>query len=209
MIREAPITLRPLNRTTDPETLAEEIRSLCVSAGILDSHVLREFSKGVAWRAADLPCRPHSDSVLPRLTAQALGSLGRPDAAQRVLMLGSGLVQTSHWHCSRPSALWTLDLEKLMRKEGDRLELALFRGLDIILESLASLWDATSGSGDLGLRRAAAAAVLILGENAASEAVLALRRDMRAFCEARLRATAERRCWTTQPRILFLEPEPI
>jgi hypothetical protein len=207
MIWEQTTTRRPSSPTSARETLAEEIRSLCVSAGILESQELREFSAGVAWHAADLPARPTAGGDLSRLTARAFGSLGRPDAARRVLVLGSGLVRPADWLAAHPRAVWTLDLERLMSKEGDHLELALFRGLSVILNAMADLWTSTSGSGLLGLRRASPTVRLILGSGASPEAVQSLRREIRGFCSARLASLASERGWDAFPRVLFTEPE--
>lgn len=161
----------------------------------------------MAWHAADLPARPTTGGDLSRLTARAFGSLGRPDAARRVLVLGSGLVRPAEWLAAHPRAVWTLDLERLLRKDGDHLELALFRGLSVILNAMADLWTSTSGSGLLGLRRASPAVRLILGTDAAPEAVQGLRREISAFCWARLSSVARERGWDACPRVLFTEPE--
>ncbi len=195
--------------TSARETLAEEVLSLCASAGELDSDELRELAAGVAWHAAALPRPPAGQGELSRLTARALGSLGRPDAARRVLVLGSGLVRSSEWLAASPRIVWTLDLHRLLLREADHLELALFLALDVILDAIAGLWDASSGAGLLGLRRAGTAARVLLGPNAPRTRIARLRHEVRGLCEKRLVILAAERGWADRPQVLFTDHEPL
>jgi hypothetical protein len=167
------------------------------------------LATGVACHASELSRPPAGQGDLSRLTARALGSLGRPEAARRVLVLGSGLVRASEWLAARPRTVWTLDLHRLLLREADHLELALFLGLDVILDSLAGIWDPSSGSGLLGLRRTGDAARLLLGPDAPRARIATLRREVRDLCEKRLASLAARRGWSDQPQVLFTDPEPL
>jgi hypothetical protein len=209
MIWETAAITPPKSPTNGRETLVEEVLSLCVSAGELDTFELRELAVGVAWHAAGLARRPAVTGDLSRLTARALSSLGRPEAARRVLVLGSGLVQASRWLAVHPGTVWTLDLPRLLHRKGDHLELALFRGLDLILDTLAGLWDASDGEGVLGLRRSAEAARLLLGPATPAARLCALRNELRDACDIRLDILGAARGWTARPRVLFTDPEPL
>jgi hypothetical protein len=209
MIWETTTTTRPPSRTSARETLVEEVLSLCASAGELDSHELRELAAGIACHAEELPRPPAGRSDLSRLTARALGSLGRPDAARRVLVLGSGLVRSSEWLAASPRPVWALDLHRLLLRDADHLELALFLGLDVILDAIAGLWDASSGAGILGLRRSNAASRLLLGPATSRARIARLRREVRGVCEKRLEILAAERGWSDRPQVLFTDSEPL
>jgi hypothetical protein len=196
---------------TQPPTprarLADAILALCASAGVLENGGLRDLAAGVACRAEELAVAPARQAELTRLTARALGSLGRPDAARRLLVMGSGLVRPTRWLAANPEAVWTLDLPRLLRRETDHLELALFPGLAAILDAMAGLWDSSAGSGRLGLRGAGAAARLLMGPAVRLDRRLAFRRELGGFCERRLAALGSGRGWTARPAVLFTDPE--
>jgi hypothetical protein len=192
---------------TPQKTLADAILALCASAGVLESGgELKDMAAGVACRAEELAVPPVRRGDLSRLTARALGSLGRPEAARRVLVMGSGLVRSTRWLAAQPVPVWTLDLPRLLRRESDQLELALYPALASILDAMAGLWDGASGSGRLGLRGPGAAARLVLGPAARGERRLAFRRELRGFCETRLEAIGAGRGWTDRPDVLFIDP---
>ncbi len=197
------------NPTTARENLAEAILALCASAGVLENGDLRHLAAGVACRAEELAVPPAGRGPLSRLTARALGSMGQPQAARRVLVMGSGLARSDRWLAARPGPSWTLDLPRLLRRESDLLELALFPGLAAILDALAVLWDASSGSGQLGLRGSGAAARLILGPASGRDRRLAFRRELREFCDDRLRTLGSGRGWSRRPDIRFTDPETL
>lgn len=197
----------PTTTPTLRENLAEAILDLCASAGVLESGELRDLAAGVACRAEELAVAPAPGSALSRMTARALGSLGRPEAAHRVLVMGSGLVRPTRWLAAHPGPVWTLDLPRLLRHESDHLELALFPALAVILKSMTGLWDDSSGAGQLGLRGAGTAARLLLGPASDPDRRLAFRRELRSFCEERLRRLGAGRDWTSRPDVLFTDPE--
>ncbi len=182
--------------------------ALCARAGEPDSRDLRELAAGIAFHAAERPSPPAGRSDLPRLAARALGSLGRPDTARRVLLFGSGMVRPDSWLVTGSGNAWALDLRQLVRQNGDRLELALFLGLDLSLGALAPLWDSCSGRGHLLLRHAGATARLLLGPAAGPARAAALRHETRRACECRLDTLAAARGWAERPQVLFADPDP-
>lgn len=117
------------------------------------------------------------------------------------------MVRSAGWLSAGNGPACTLDLQRLVLKDGDLLELALFRGLDLVIDAIAGLWEPSSGAGLLALRRVESAARLLLGPRVSRIRLATFRREIRAACENRLAVRAAVRGWSDRPRVLFADPE--
>ncbi len=138
------------------------------------------------------------------LASQAISSVGAPAAARRLLVFGSGLVAPSSWEIRGGGAVWTLDFGRMAVRAGTSLELVFFRSLQLVIESMADVWDSTHGQGTLGLRHARTAAHDVLGKKD-RRAVQRFTEEVCAVCRAKLRQLAGKRHWVSVPDLLQLD----
>jgi hypothetical protein len=115
-------------------------------------------------------------------------------------LLHLGVVRPMRWRHAPDTLTWILDFGKLRRDADGELALACRQGLQLVLDTMAGLWDASSGSGALVLkgwpppqnrRRRAPAAGWPLDE-------------AEAFCRDLLARQQARRGWHALPHILRL-----
>ena len=149
--------------------VAAEIEALCGPDGVDKSVCLHELAKAVEHYVQEHTAGPCVDSqYLILLASQALSSIGSERAARRLYLLGSGMVRPSEWEVTGDQALWILDLKQLTVRDHASLELLLFNGLRIILESICDVWDETRGRGALGLRHVCSAAAVLMPRSSSS-----------------------------------------
>lgn len=141
---------------------------------------------------------------LVMLASRALSTLGEQAAAHRLLVFGSGLVRPAEWEVTGGDDIWTLDLRQMSVRDDIGLELVFFSSLNIVLASIAEVWDATGGHGVLGLRHVCGTASALLG-GGKPRAVSALAAEIRAACEAKLRQVQAERDWRYVPDVMNLD----
>ena len=143
------------------------------------------------------------------LSARTLDALGDTLAARRLLVFGTGLVKTSLWEFSGKDPVWRLDLRKLVIDSGVQIEMAIFKSLSLVLETIADVWDASSGKGGLGLKH-----ILSTAEQMYGEADGLKHRNKRNHdfahevldrCRMKLADLASVRNWTSTPAVLSLD----
>jgi hypothetical protein len=139
------------------------------------------------------------------LTSKALSSVGKPVAAKRLFLLGTGLVTMSEWEVSGDQTTWTLDLKQVLVKDEPQLELVFFRALRTILEAMADVWDEPSGNGVLGLRHVCSVAGGVLGSPAKKRSVERLAAEIKASCEDTLESIREKRGWRYVPSVMNVD----
>ncbi len=139
------------------------------------------------------------------LTSRAVASLGESGVARRLLVHSTGLVRPALWEVLSGRSMWVLDLRHLAVPSDAPLELVLFRSLDMVLRSIAELWDGTHGQGTLGLRRVCRTAAELLQAGTRTPAARDLAREIRGRCEMRLAALGPLRGWTAIPAVLNLD----
>ena len=141
------------------------------------------------------------------LSAYTLDALGDDPAARRLLVFGSGLVKASLWEFSGEDPLWTLDLQKLVVNSGVQIELAIFKSLSLVLETIADVWDASSGRGGMGLKHVLSTAERMYGEvdGRHKKRNQDFAREVLDRCRMKLADLATARGWTSIPAVLSLD----
>lgn len=141
---------------------------------------------------------------LVMLASRALSSVGEKQAAHRLLVFGFGLVQPSEWEVTGGQDVWTLDLRQMSVRESATLELVFFNSLNIVLASIADVWEQTHGHGFLGLRHVCeTASVLLCGGT--KKNVAALSSEIKHACEAKLKQLKVERDWEYVPSVMNLD----
>jgi len=138
------------------------------------------------------------------LASQALSSIGQTQAAHRLLVFGSGLVRPSEWEFTGGRDVWTLDLQQMTIKNSGMLEMVFFNSLNIVLASIADVWEPTSGHGVLGLRHVCDSASALLG-GAKQKAVGALAEEIKARTRSKLKQIHDERKWQYIPEVINLD----
>ena len=118
-------------------------------------------------------------------------------------MFGSGLARPAGSLVVGDRALWLIDLRALSRGRRERLELALFGGLRLVLDTMAHVWDESRGRGALGLNHAGYAAAALHG-HASRRNRADFTRELRGFAAACLDRLRHERGWQTSPLVLNL-----
>lgn len=144
------------------------------------------------------------DCRLPDICIEAACA---PDSSMACwnLLLTARAVRGTSSPLALQGAAWVLDLERLFRSAGVRLEAAAMNLADAVIERVAGVWDRAGGQGFLGLRRAEAAAACVMDCPTPSARTAALAGEFRAGCAARLRMLRRRRGWRHVPAVMILE----
>ena len=141
---------------------------------------------------------------LVMLASRALSSIGEQQAAHRLLVFGSGLVRPSEWEVTGGRDVWTLDLRQMTVRESEMLEIVFFNSLNIVLASIADVWEETGGHGILGLRHVCDTASALLG-GGNKKNVAALADEIKHTCKAKLEQIHDERGWEYIPSIMNLD----
>ncbi len=139
------------------------------------------------------------------LSARTLGHLGAEALARRLLVFGGGLVTPAVWDVTGGETLWILDLRRLALDSGVQVEMAFFRGLSVVIEAVADVWDRSGGQGCLALRHVRPAAESLLGTTARKHRRSPLAAEILGHCRAMLDQEAARRAWAHVPDVLDLD----
>jgi len=158
-------------------------------------HYLQEHGQGQAVESR----------YLVMLAARALSSVGEGKAARRLLLYGTGLVMPSEWDVTRGEAMWVLDLRQIAVRGDAPLELVFFGSLNIIMESIAEVWDGTEGEGTLGLRHVCAAVQALIGGPGNKKNAAALAEEIRTVCRQKLEQIGRGRGWKQTPQVMDLD----
>ena len=139
------------------------------------------------------------------LTSRALSSLGERALARRLLAFRTGLVRNADWLASASSPMLAIDMKRMAVGHKDCLELALFKSLGAVVESIADTWDASSGSGALGLLGVRTAAAALASAPVRSRKTVRLVGEIRSFCLQKLGGIQQARGWNDRPAVLILD----
>lgn len=187
------------------DQLVMHIESVCPEDGEWEEraeHVARAVECYVE-HACTGGCADARSLVL--MATQALQSVGEGKVARRFLLHGTGLVRPSEWEVTGGDTLWVLDLRQISAMDDAPLELIFFTGLGIIIDSLAEVWDRTSGQGTLGLRHVFQAAESLLGTECPQQEARGLCDEIRTRCEHRLAKQQQARGWSASPVVMNLD----
>lgn len=186
--------------------LTGELESVCGEELTIDADNVQELARAVECFVEEEVGGDAVDSkYLVLLASRALTSLGEGTAAQRMLLFGTGLLKPAEWEVSGSAAMWVLDLRQMTVRDDAGLELVFFGSVNMILEAMAYLWDASEGSGVLGLRHVCLTAASILGDGARDVDVFALAQELRSMCSAKLEQIGQERGWSSLPHVLNLD----
>lgn len=187
------------------EHLSAEMASWCGEIELPGGGTIDELAAAVASYIQESSTSDAvSSAYLVMLSSRALTSIGEHRAAQRVLVHGTGLVRPAQWEVTGEDSMWVLDLKQITMLAEASLELVLFQSLNLIVETLADVWNDTSGRGVLGLRHVSSAAARLLG-SAGDRRLEEMAREIRGVCEDRLRRIADERGWVETPAIMDLD----
>jgi hypothetical protein len=142
---------------------------------------------------------------LVMLTSRALSSVGEGAAARRLLLFGTGLVKPSEWEVSGGDSMWVLDLKQMTVRTDVVLEMVFFNSLNIVLDSIADIWDENSGRGVLGLRNVCCVAEAMIGSAAKKSKALVAAREIREASCSKLEKIGKDRGWSEIPRVVDLD----
>ncbi len=187
--------------------LAKTIAGSSLSDFLGDDARAREVATAVA---AFLESRGGHEQVvdsgyLVMLASQAMSAVGEVADARRMLVFGSGLVRPSEWEVTGGDEVWTIDLHRITVADGAPLELVFFNALGMVIESIADVWDTTSGRGVLGLRHVCLTALSLLGGKRRKGAVQSLVEEIKGVCGDRLARVRQQRQWASCPVIMNLD----
>lgn len=178
----------------------------CAGLPGLDETQIHELASAVAQhvgRSADSGMYVDS-GYLVMLASRALFSIGERKAAHRLLVFGTGLVQPSEWEIRGGESIWTLDLGRMLLRADASLELVFFSSLNIVIECVSEVWDATDGRGSLGLRNVGSAVVGILPSGQKRKRA-AFADEIQRGCRAKLKQIGMARGWRHVPELLTIE----
>lgn len=142
---------------------------------------------------------------LVMLAARALSSVGEENVARRLLVYGTGLVMPAEWEVTGGEAVWVLDLRQITVRDDAPLELVFFGSLNIILETIAEVWDGTEGDGTLGLRHVCSAVGSLMGGGGSKKKASALGDEIRSLCRRKLEQVGQERNWKQTPQVMDLD----
>ncbi|MCK5528913.1 MAG: hypothetical protein KAI74_04465 [Kiritimatiellae bacterium] len=201
----------------DPGDMIESKPSVVVThiqseiADICGVDVATEFCRIEVAKAIEYFLENEHDSefieskTLTMLAAKVLASTGDPGSARRLMLFSSGMVKPSEWVVTGDKDVWVLNLKEITMQEDASLELIFFRGVQLVLDSIADVWDECAGDGVLGLRHVCLAAASLLGAPRNSRAVAVLSDEIIDTSIAKLEQLKGDRGWTSVPFVLNLD----
>ena len=142
---------------------------------------------------------------LTMLASNALSAIGENGAAQRLFLFGTGLVAPSEWDVIAGEEMWVVDLKHMAVRDDAAIELLLFRSLNVVIESVADVWDSVSGTGILGLKHVCATASVLLGGVHNKTRLETLTNEIVTASVRKLEQVAAARSWRSVPRVMNLD----
>lgn len=166
---------------------------------------VNEVARAIECVLAERDCDVVDSNTLAFLAAQAMSSVGEANVARRLILFGSGMVRPAEWLVTGGRATWVLDLREMTVYEDAPLELLLFQGVQLAIESIADVWDASRGEGVLGLRHVCATAGDLLCVSRNTNQVAGLIREIKGLCSRKLDQLRAERGWDRRPLVLNLD----
>ena len=142
---------------------------------------------------------------LTMLASRVLASIGESVAARRLIIFGAGMVKPSEWVVSGDRDVWVINLREIILGEESAIELILFRGINLILDTIADVWDESNGEGALGLRHVCQSAEKLLGVSQRTKDVFKLSDEIIMLCVNKLKQLKKERTWSYVPLVLNLD----
>jgi hypothetical protein len=183
-----------------------EVGAVCGGQMELGAHTVEEVARAVeCFLQREAGAEFVDPKYLAMLTSSALSAVGAAGAARRLFLFGTGLVAPSEWEVTVGEEMWVVDLKQMTVRDDAALELLFFRSIQIVIESIADVWDGPSGGGSMGLRHVCATAQILLGGAGKKKQVDALAGEIVAAAAGKLKQVAEARSWQRVPRVINLD----
>lgn len=193
------------SRTPLVSHIIHEVENTVGESTELEAHNIEEIAAAVEYFLKQKKTGDYVDSrYLVVLTSKALSSVGHQEAARHLVIFGTGLVSPQEWEFAGNETLWALDLHKMTLRSSDRFEMIFFNSMVVVLESVADVWDKTSGRGVLALKHVCSVAASIMG-GSNKKAVDGLASEIIRFCSGKLARIGEERGWLHTPRLINLD----
>ena len=189
------------------QRILEQIESATGKPTTLKNVDIEALSVAVQRAMSDCGEDIRNEGRVIELSSHTMGVLGDGDAARRLLVFGSGLVRASIWEFSGEDPLWILDLRKLVLNSGVQIEMAIFKSLSAVLDTVTDVWEKTSGRGRLGLRHVSSTAEQLLGEadDKRKKRSRAFSEEILQRCAMKLQDIAALRDWMHRPDVVNLD----
>jgi len=185
--------------------IAGELEAACLTSDEPSATTVEEVARAVEFFLHQQGAGQIIDSrSLNLLASQALHSVGEGRAARSLVLFGTGMVRPASWEISGSRDMWVLDLREMTVRSDALLELIVFNGLSIVLDSIADIWDESDGGGVLGLRHVFSTARGLLGP-ADAAAARDLESEIIRLCAERLQKQGVERGWTSCPEVVNLD----
>jgi hypothetical protein len=199
-----------LNSESDQSVIVsyimDEIGAVCGKGVFVSRDNLEQVARAVeTFLEQDVKASAVDSKYLVMLASRALSSVGETLVARKLLVFGTGLVKPSEWEVTDGESMWVLDLKKMTVKTDVLLEMVFFNSLQIILDSIADIWDESDGHGVLGLRHVCSVASALLGTSGKKSEVRALSREIRRLCDSKLEQIGGERGWSEFPLVMSLD----
>ena len=186
--------------------IAAQVDAYAGTGWLSKTETVEELSKAIEHFLQENGGGTAVDSrYLVMLAARALSSIGEGSAARRLLLYGTGLVVPSEWDVTGDEAVWVLDLRQITVRDDAPLELVFFGSLNIILETIAEVWDSTQGRGTLGLRHVCGAVGALMGGSGSKKRSAELTDEIRSLCRRKLDQVGRERGWEETPQVMDLD----
>lgn len=144
-------------------------------------------------------------NMLALLAARALSSIGDHVAARRMVVFGTGMVRPSEWVVTGERTIWVLDLKEMTVRDDASLELVFFKSIQVVMDSIADVWDESRGEGTLGLRHICSVASMLLGGATRTTAVKSLGLEIVDVCISKLNRIRVERGWEFVPEVMNVD----
>lgn len=186
--------------------ICTELETAGAAGMLLPPGHIEELAQAVGYFLEEQGSGGAADSrYVVMLASKALSSLGECEQARRLFLFGTGLIRPSEWDVTGDDAMWVLDLRQMTVHSDASIELLFFCSLNIVLDSIAEVWDRTDGHGLLGLRHVCSAACALLGEPGAKKAVAPLVEEIKDLCRRKLGQIGAERGWHDTPKVMNLD----
>lgn len=186
--------------------ITAQIAQVCGDTYPMNETQIRELARAVAvFVEREYGAAVADPRSLMLLASRALASIGEKQVARRLLVFGTGLVKPAEWEISGEESMWVLDLRQMTVLSGCELEIVFFRCLDLVIDSIAEVWDGTGGGGVLGLCHVTQSAASLLADKSPKRDISGLVSEMKSACRQKLGQIKSKRGWTDIPFVMDLD----
>lgn len=205
MIRDASVEYLAAKRDDLVSKITGELVNVCGEKFVVKNADIGPLARVIDHYLSSAGIRDVDDnSRLIMMVAKVLGSIGRDGEARKLFILGSGMLKPAEWEISRGESMWILDLKTMTLKVDSSLEILFFCSLNVVMDSIADLWDESCGFGVLGLKNVYSAASAMMG-SPSDERTSAFLGEIKGLCDSKFRQFAEERKWQSVPDVLNLD----